>query len=176
MGLDVEELYREEYDNLCTYFGRRLTGDDDEAADLASTVFLRAWEKRRAYRPLPGVKAKAWLFHIARNLLIDRYRRGGVVGFVRLGNWDPFAEEEIGSDEHLGRLDAQVAVSTALGGFRMGQPWWSPDMQLAVIREKYFVGGVDREVGERLGLTEMATKQLRKRALANLKRALEEVA
>jgi len=52
-------------------------GNEQDAEDLSAEVFMRAWEK------LPGFDLRAgdsmfrsWLFRIAHNLLIDRYRKG----------------------------------------------------------------------------------------------------
>jgi RNA polymerase sigma-70 factor (ECF subfamily) len=57
------ELYR---------FLRHRTGSDAEADDLLQEVFLRA---QRQPNGLCGIdRPRAWLFHAARNLLIDRLR------------------------------------------------------------------------------------------------------
>ena len=176
MSLDVENLYSQEYERLCGYIRKRLPESDRALADdMAGTVFLRAWERRDRYRAIPGVKPSAWLYRIASNLLVDRYRRAGRLDFVRLGSWDPFGEDA-GSDEHLDRLDAQAAVSAALARYQTGNPRYAPDKQLAVIQERFFVGGTDREIGARLGLPTMVVKSLLRRAVANLKKTLEEVA
>ena len=168
-----ESLYIQEYERLRGYIRKRLPESDRNMADdMAGTVFLRAWERRDHYRPIPGVKPKAWLYCIASNLLVDRYRRAGRLDFVRLGAWDPFGEDA-GSDEHLDRLDAQAAVSAALATYQTGNRGYSANKQLAVIRERFFVGGTDRDIGERLGLPTMVVKQVRRRALANLRKTLE---
>jgi RNA polymerase sigma factor (sigma-70 family) len=174
VSLDIEDLYRREYDGLCTYFRKRIDGYDEAlAADFASAVFLRAWEHRASYRPIQGVSPRSWLYSIARNLLIDYYRRHhGKVAFVRLGEWNPFGEDA-GSDEHIESLHAQITVTRALETYQTGNSHWPPDRHVAVIRERYLEGGTDREVGERLGMTEMVVKQVRKRALANLRKMVE---
>jgi len=53
-------------------FLRHRTGDDAAAEDLLQEVFLRALRQRNG---LCGIdNPRAWLFHAARNLLIDRLR------------------------------------------------------------------------------------------------------
>ncbi len=52
------------------------TSAAEEAADLTQQVFLRAFNAICSYHP-QGVPFAAWLFRIARNLLIDRERRLG---------------------------------------------------------------------------------------------------
>ncbi len=175
MGLDVELLYLQEYDRLCGYFRKRLSRyDPTEAPDLAAATFLRAWEKRHLYRPQPGVHPRSWLYTIAVNLLTDhyRYRDRGKIRVVRLGELEPFVTH-VGTNEHADRIDARAVVSAALASYRTGNPAYSSDKQLAVIHARYFEGGTDAEVGQRLGMTEQVAKSLRRRALANLRKMVE---
>lgn len=50
----------------------RLTGDHDEARDLAQDVFVRVYRNLDRYRP--GT-FEGWLYRITRNLFLDRLRR-----------------------------------------------------------------------------------------------------
>ncbi|QTD48992.1 RNA polymerase sigma factor [Sulfidibacter corallicola] len=50
-----------------------MCGDPPEAEDLAQEVFVRLYRRRAHYEPV--AKLKTYLYHIARNLLKDRYRR-----------------------------------------------------------------------------------------------------
>jgi RNA polymerase sigma-70 factor (ECF subfamily) len=60
----VDEVYRFVYYRV---------SDKDTAEDLTSQTFLKAWDNMGRYR-LRGSPFKAWLFQIARNLVIDYYR------------------------------------------------------------------------------------------------------
>ena len=174
MSLDFESLYAEQHDAICRFLCHRLAGHDPiEAADLASLVFLRAWERRDRYRPIPGIHPRAWLFQIARNVLID-YCRVRRLPTVHLSTRyrEPFGADA-GSDAHIEGLHAQITITRALETYQTGNSHWPPDRHVAVIRERYLEGGTDREVGERLGMTEMVVKQVRKRALANLRKMVE---
>lgn len=172
LSLDIEALYVAHHRQIRGYIARRMLGHDDAAIqDMVADVFERAVRAAPSYRDR-GHDPKVWLYQIAHNLIVDRRRRDGVVGFVRLGDWNPYGEH-VGTDDHVARLDAQITVSKALETYQTGHPTIPPDLQLAVIREKYFVGGYDREIGERLGLTTMSVKKLRERALANLKKQVE---
>jgi RNA polymerase sigma factor (sigma-70 family) len=61
------------------YFARRV-GEPEVAADLMAETFARALVR---YRTAPPDEPAAWLFAIARNLLIDSARRGQVEASAR---------------------------------------------------------------------------------------------
>ena len=90
-------VYDEHVWNVYGYFAYRLNSRDD-AEDLTQLTFeraLRAWDGFDARR----ATAAAWLFAIARNLLVDHYRRDrsrheeaigdGEVGEALLGYQEP---------------------------------------------------------------------------------------
>jgi len=56
--------------NLCY----RFTGNPTEAEDLSQEVFLRIYRTLSSYRPAYGA-FPTWLTSVARNLLVDHYRR-----------------------------------------------------------------------------------------------------
>ena len=60
-------------------FNYRMTGNAEDAADLAQETFLRVWQRAATWRPdRPAggsVKFTTWLYRIARNLAIDTHRR-----------------------------------------------------------------------------------------------------
>ena len=75
----------EHYGDVVYTMAYRLTGDVDEARDLAQDVFVRVYRNLDRYRP--GT-FEGWLFRITKNLFLDRIRRRGRVRF------EPLAEEE----------------------------------------------------------------------------------
>ncbi len=172
MSLDVEGLYEQYHRPVRAYFARRLEGaDDDTLDDMVADVFERVIRAAPRFQDR-GTAPEAWLWRIARNLLIDYYRREhGKVTFVRLGARNPFGEDA-GSDGHVESLHAQITIGKALETYRTGNSHWPPDRHIAVIRERYFEGGTDAEIGARLGMTAMVVKAVRKRALVNLRKLM----
>lgn len=70
---DFNRLYGEEQRALHAFLLGR-TGDREAARDLLQEVFLRAWRHADSWRGLPPERQRAWLFAVARNLVIDSHR------------------------------------------------------------------------------------------------------
>jgi len=72
-GNAFAQLYERYFDKVYRYAAYRV-GAKEVAEDITSQVFLRALESLHSYR-WQGLPFSAWLFRIARNLLVDRLRR-----------------------------------------------------------------------------------------------------
>lgn len=71
----------EQYAETVLRMAYHLTGDREEAHDLAQDVFVRVYRNLHRYRP--GT-FEGWLHRITRNLFLDRVRRQAKVRFVPL--------------------------------------------------------------------------------------------
>ena len=71
MSADAEALFADHYQPLVRYLCRAV-GQTDDARDLAQDVFLRI--SRTVVPEAPREELRAWLFRIARNLVIDYHR------------------------------------------------------------------------------------------------------
>jgi RNA polymerase sigma-70 factor (ECF subfamily) len=69
----LTSLYEEYYDKIAHYAYVRI-GNKTEAEDIAGEVFLRALDSSKSYKER-GIPMQAWLFRIARNLVVDHYRK-----------------------------------------------------------------------------------------------------
>ena len=67
------DLYEQQLPGVYRYFLVR-TGSTEDAADLAQQTFAQAFGAHHRFQQ-HGVPISAWIFRIARNLLIDRQRR-----------------------------------------------------------------------------------------------------
>lgn len=104
-----DEFYVRYREPVLAYFARRVS-EPEAAADLMAETFARAL---LGYRRAPSDAAVAWLFTIARNLLIDSLRRRRVEDSARrrlrlepleLDDWDLARIEEIAQASDLARL------------------------------------------------------------------------
>lgn len=63
-----------EYKNRIHSYVCRMTNDSPDAEDITQEVFIRAYQSLTAFRYDAAVDT--WLYRIATNLVIDRFRRG----------------------------------------------------------------------------------------------------
>jgi len=157
----VAAIYDAFANAIFRYVSFRVRSPED-AEDLTDQVFLKMIEALPAYDDR-GLPFAAWLYRIARNLLVDRYRRSAR---------EPLALSESlearghGSDPvaaAVSTLDRE-AVHSALGELTDEQ------RQVVVLR---FIEGWDvEEVAEAMGRKPGAIHALQHRALGALQRAL----
>lgn len=66
-------LLFERYKNILFSYFYRMSGNRESAEDLVQTVFIRIIKYKHAYRG--DGSFKTWIFHIARNIQIDHWRK-----------------------------------------------------------------------------------------------------
>ena len=71
----LAELYDRHFDGIYRYLFTRVRHQAD-AEDLTEQVFLKMVDSIARYRPR-GVAFSSWLYRIAHNMLVDRYRHAG---------------------------------------------------------------------------------------------------
>jgi len=120
------------------------------AEDIASETFVRAWVALPRYRDT-GAPFVAWLYGIARHVVVDELRRRARV--------QPHEDIESGTFEHPS--DDGLALAAALGDL--------PDEQRQILELKFFIGLTNAEVGAALGKTPGAINTQQWRALQALR-------
>jgi len=157
------ELYQR-YAKIVFRFIYANLNDRLDAEDLTEEVFLRAWRSLSKYRQ-KGVPFLAYLFKIARNVLIDFYRRAG-----RTGGQMSIEEKQITDfnpdpgETAILNIEHQEVRNT-----------------LTQLREDYrtvlvlrFLSGLSpTETGQVMGRTPGAVRILQHRALSALRSLLE---
>jgi RNA polymerase sigma-70 factor (ECF subfamily) len=147
----------------------RFTGSGAEAQDLTQEVFLRVFRTLKTFRSAEG-SFGTWLARVARNLLIDHYRRTRQERVT-----DPI-EEQLSVLEDKGataseRPDHAVAGREASEILQAALQKLSPDLREAVIlrdlQEMEY-----REIAEVLGIPEGTVKSRINRGRAELARLL----
>ena len=163
--MDDEPLLRDlsgAYGGALFSYAFRATGDRQRAEDVVQETLARAWERADRFDPARG-SAGAWLFTIARNLLIDGWRADAAR--PRLA---PLGETDValGVDE----------VDRALEAWQMAEALrrLSPEHR-AVIVETYYGARSVAATAARLGIPEGTVKSRLYYGLRALRLVLEEL-
>src|SRR3954447_7293909 len=159
---EFSELYDDQIWGVYGFFGYRV-GRHDVAEDLTQLTFekaLRAWRRYDASRAAPRV----WLFAIARNVLIDHYRRNGSE------REEPIGEEEdavgvLGIEPGPGPLGLSPALERALATL--------DQRDREVIALRYGADLTGPQIAELMDLSLANVQQIASRALRRLRSELQ---
>lgn len=135
------------------------TGNATEAEDIASEVFVRAFESLDRYRD-KGAPMEAWLFRIAHNLIVDRYRKSGTFDRVT----DDEGIELQSSDDTAGQAERRLLmreVRAALQNLTADQR--------EVVTLRFFGGLNSKEVALVMNKGHGAVREMQRAALEKLR-------
>ncbi len=142
----------------------RLTGDRARAEDVVQETLLRAWQHPEVTGDSER-SARAWLFTVARNMVIDerrspRFRRESARG------------QSVDEFERAGADEVNAALDRLLLGDALAQ--LSGDHH-AVIRRAYYLGWTTAQIAEDLGVAEGTVKSRLHYAVRALRLTLQEM-
>jgi RNA polymerase sigma-70 factor (ECF subfamily) len=158
----MQQLHDEHAAALWSYCVRLTGHDRARAEDVVQETMLRAWRHFTVLDESRG-SVRAWLFTVARNIVIDDWRSRRVRGETTLSSLPEVADPVDRTDELL--LSWMVAEAlTKL----------SPDHR-AVLQECYYRGAPVSEAARRLGVPEGTVKSRTHYALRALRLELEEM-
>jgi len=158
----LASLYDVYYDKIARYIFVRI-GDQQEAEDLASEVFLKALGALDSYQER-GLPMQAWLFKIAHNLVVDHLRKMSKRKAVSLDEVKAFDKANL---EEVAESRLQVErLGSALKRL-------SP-AQREVLGLRFFGGLTSIEAGRILGKSPGAVREMQRLALRSLRKALGE--
>ena len=156
------QLYDAYLERVYRYVYFRVS-DDQTAEDLASQVFLKAWEGLDRYQ-MKGSPFVAWLYTIAHNLVIDHYRTHK--DSVALEEITPLASEDESLDEQVGVVFDLQAMREALQFLNEEQ------QQVLILR---FIAELPTEnIAKVMGKREGAIRALQMRALQMMAKHMQE--
>lgn len=160
-----EDVFKEHHQEL-EQFLRRQVGDPDMAADLLQDTFIRF---KPLYENPPGVqKVRAYLFRIARNLVIDHFRR------EQVRRTDNVPEEELAEiPSEAAGPDVLAASQQRLEAIRAAVAQLPPRCREVFIMSRV-QGMTLAEIGEALGISPKTAFSHFTRALQLLKTQLEQ--
>ena len=151
-------LYERYLESIYRYIRTRVA-EDRTAEDLTETVFLRSFESLSRYKE-KGLRFSAFLYQIARNLLVDHYRQ---------------KEEELpleSADQisvSPSRIDDIIVIQDQVDRLRVGLEAL-PEEYREIIRLRVLLELSTTECAEWIGRSEGAVRVLLHRAMKALKR------
>ena len=151
------KLFHEHADALYRFAYFRVS-DEEQAQDIVSMVFVKAWEKRDT---CDGKNPTAWLYTIARNTIIDGYRK---VEPKRLDDIEEPTEHDTTAEE----LDAETEKRLLVRALNTLQ-----DDVREIVHWRYIERLSVRDVAERSGLSEANVRVIQHRALKQLRKWYE---
>ena len=157
-------LYSLYFDRIYRYARLRLSNPAD-AEDVTAAVFLSAWRSIDRFSPKHETSFAGWLFRLAHNTVVDRYRR--LRDTVSLDCPEApysvdisFPSPEAELEWHVTLAELHTALQSLTGEQR----------EVVLLR---FVEGLSaREVGDIMGKQEGTVRGMQFRAIEALRRAL----
>ena len=162
-----EQLYRRAYPRLIAYARRRLAAQE-QAEEAVSETMVRAMGLISRYRSA-SVGIEAWLFGIARNVVLETYRSG-----ARQRPADPAGLAARATDDAHGDPESAVLETEERRLLARAFGRLSPQDQ-NVLRLRVVSGLGAERVGELTGRRSGAVRTAHSRALARLRLEFEEL-
>jgi RNA polymerase sigma-70 factor (ECF subfamily) len=154
-----EALYDECFRGVYRYVFARVH-DTATAEDLTAETFLKAWRKWPP-RKTNGSAPKAWVFRIARNVIVDHYRAEGRRSTVGLDEVEVRDRRgNPGTEDHLSILAARAALASLS----------ERDQDVLSLR---LAGLSNKEIAKALGVEKETAGMACLRALKRLRKRME---
>jgi RNA polymerase sigma-70 factor (ECF subfamily) len=154
-------LYERHAQDIHAFILSRTRGHPELARDLTSQVFTRALASLSNYR---SRSFRGWLYAIARNLVIDEYRRRKPVAPLESAGHVP--TDQPGLDDQVIVADARAQLHAALSQLS------EVPQQIVRLRLQGLTGN---EIADRMGMSREAVKSAQYRAFAKLRDILQEM-
>ena len=161
--VELMQQLHDEYAAMLWRFCLRLVANDrGKAEDVVQETMLRAWRNRAILDRSPSA-VRAWLFTVARNIVIDEWRSSRSRSELYVADLPEHGDADDQSDQMLMAWVVAEAVTQL-----------SPEHR-AVLLECYYRGRSVADASRKLGVPPGTVKSRTHYALRALKLALEEM-
>jgi RNA polymerase sigma-70 factor (ECF subfamily) len=145
-------------------YAMRLTGDQARAEDVVQETLLRAWQHPEVTDDSER-SARAWLFTVARNMIIDERRSSRFCNEV--SSLDGSAAPEQASPDEVNSALDRLLIGDALAQL-------SPDHR-AVVRRSCYLGWTTTQIADDLDIAEGTVKSRLHYAMRAMRLTLQEM-
>ncbi|MEO1082742.1 MAG: RNA polymerase sigma factor [Acidobacteriota bacterium] len=160
----LERLFANHERSLFRFFRRRLRSDED-ARDASQEVFLRLAQP--GARQAAEGRERAYVFTIARNLLIDQHRRREARGIE--ASFPPTEVTLPAADD----TEQQIIVHETVQVLRRGLSTLEPEDREVFVLHRFGNFGY-RQIAAKIGISERTVERRMSRALSHLRRVHEQ--
>ncbi|HEX2347196.1 MAG TPA: sigma-70 family RNA polymerase sigma factor [Ktedonobacterales bacterium] len=158
------QLYQMYFDRIYRYIRLKL-GNAVDAEDTTSAVFCNAWRTIHNFSPQRESSFAAWLFRLAHNAVVDRFRSmRDVISLDATGERLAIRAIHPGPEAQIERKLTIYELSTALDLLT--------EEQREVVLLRFVEGLSAREVGDIMGKQEGAVRGMQFRAIESLRRVM----
>lgn len=158
------QLYTLYFDRIYRYVRIKL-GNPAEAEDITSIVFCNAWRTIHNFSPQRESSFAAWLFRLAHNAVVDRFRSMHETVSLDAADQRPSIHTVLpGPEAQVERKLTITELSVALGLLT--------EEQREVVLLRFVEGMSAREVGDIMGKQEGAVRGMQFRAIEALRRVM----
>ena len=154
-----ENIYREYHGKVLSYIRAKISSAQD-AEDIAADVFLKVYEKLDAFDESMA-SLSTWIYTITRNTIIDFYRTRRVFDEI------PETQDD-GSCIEDDLCNAEMLEKLASALERL------PERERDILILRYSSGRTLKEIAAQMGISYAYVKVLQNKALAGLRKMLEE--
>lgn len=160
MNIDVESIWDEFDAKLRLFILKRVT-DEDAAEDVLQEVYLKIHSNIQTLRD--ETKLQSWLYQIARNAIIDHYRKQRTIG--ELTEMLAFSADPWENDgDHDSLSELYQSIESMINRL--------PHKYREALLLTEYQGLSQKEMAERLGISLAATKSRVRRAKEKLRDSL----
>ncbi|MCX6790898.1 MAG: RNA polymerase sigma factor [Candidatus Gribaldobacteria bacterium] len=136
-----------------------------ESEDLTQNVFVKAWKSLARYQQQPNIPFSSWLYTIARNTVIDFWKKKKAVLI------DHDLMDNLNTDGTLGDLNENLELKEKRAVLRDCLYLLSDEQQEIVVLR--FINDLsNQEISQILNKSEEAVRQIQYRAIKSLKEHL----
>lgn len=163
-GQDAFEKIYAHYQPHITAFFRAQLGQAEKTEDLAQETFTKALRGLDSFQ-WQGVSLSAWLYKIARNVLIDYFREQEKRENASLENIaPPVSKEEQPATSYIKEERAQLLQNLISK---------LPDREQEIVYLKFFEGRRNKDIAEMMGLSETNVGTIVHRCMKKLRKKIK---